>query len=193
MKKIISIMLYFVCFITGLISALEIDISSEELAEFSVTLYTDKEQILLEDVVTLEGMPYRVETLRGRYVLVNFWATWCPFCKQEKPSIQRLYDKYDGVKFTVLTVSLGETADTVKRYMSENQFGFPVVLNTDNKLRAVYAPRLPTSYILDMEGNIIARINGNKEWDSELALKVLGNLLSESLSDLGLVDKIRKK
>jgi len=180
MRKNISIMLCLMCCTAGLVFSLETGISAEELAEFNVTLYTDKEQFLLDNVVTLEGEPYCFETLRGQYVLVNFWTTWCPYCKQEKPSIQRLYDKYGGVKFTVLTVSLGETADTVKRYMSENQFGFPVVLSTDNKLRAVYAPRLPTSYILDMEGNIIARINGNKEWDSGLAIKVLENLLFDA-------------
>jgi thiol-disulfide isomerase/thioredoxin len=181
MRKNISIMLYFMCLTAGFIFSLEIDLNSEDLAKFNVTLYTDKEQILLDGVVTLEGKPYRIEALRGQYVLVNFWTTWCPFCRQEKPSIQRLYNKYGGAKFTVLTVSLGEATDMVERYMNENLFNFPVVVNTDNKLRSVYAPRIPVSYILDMEGNIIARINGNKEWDSELALKVLGNFLSDEI------------
>jgi len=181
MKKIIIIMIYLLFFTAGLLFTLEIDISEEDLTEFNLTLYTNKEQIFLENVVTLEGKPYRIETLRGQYVLVNFWTTWCPFCKQEKTSIQRLYNKYVSAKFTVLTVSLGETENTVKRYMNENQFSFPVVINTDNKLRAVYAPRIPVSYILDMEGNIIARINGNKEWDSDLALKILKILLSNTI------------
>jgi hypothetical protein len=64
--------------------------------------------------------------------------------------------------------------------MDENQYSFPVVLDRENRLREAYAPLMPASYILDPEGNIIARINGGREWDGEQALKVLRCLLPEA-------------
>jgi hypothetical protein len=90
-------------------------------------------------------------------------------------SNDRLFGKEELV---LLTVSLGEEPDTVKSYMNENQYSFPVVLDRENKLRTAYAPRIPTSYILGPDGNIIARIIWEKEWDSEQALGTLKRMVS---------------
>jgi len=176
MKKYAGIAVFIICMA---VNAQSDTISTEELGAFGVTLYAETEQIKLDEAFTLEGIPYDSGELRGKYVLINFWATWCPFCRQEKPSIQQLYSEHTNMRFTVLTISTGEQADTVRGYMLENMFDFPVVLDPKNKLKDVYAPRIPTSYIIDPEGNIIARINGNKEWGSELAKKVLRYLVSD--------------
>ena len=153
-------------------------INAEELEAFGVTVYTEKELFPLERLVTLDGAPYNGGALRGKYALVNLWATWCPYCKAEKPSMQRLYDERAGEGFTILAVSVGEDANTVRDYMSENKLNLPVALDPKNEVKEIYAPRIPTSYVLDPEGIIIARINGNKEWDSEQAQKVLEYLVT---------------
>jgi thiol-disulfide isomerase/thioredoxin len=144
--------------------------------EFDMTLYTEKEQIPLDRLLTLDGEQYSGEELRGKYTLVTFWATWCPYCRGEMPSKQRLYDNYTRENFTVLLVNVGEDTETIANFMSKNFFDIPVVRDANNELKATYANGIPTSYILDPEGNIIARINGSKEWDSEQALKTLNNL-----------------
>jgi thiol-disulfide isomerase/thioredoxin len=160
------------------------ELNSKELSTSDVTVYSEKAQLPLEGLVTLEGSPYNSEALRGRYVLVNLWASWCPDCRREKPSIQRLYMElssgrlFGNEELVLLTVSLGEEPDTVKSYMNENQYSFPVVLDRENKLRTAYAPRIPTSYILGPDGNIIARIIWEKEWDSEQALGTLRRMVS---------------
>jgi len=154
-------------------------VSAKELEAFRVTIYTEKEQIPLDELFTLEGTPYDGGALLGKYVLVNFWAARCPYCRAEKPSMQRIYDRYKGERFTLLAVSVGEDADTVMKYMGENGLDMPLVLDRENVLRERYAPGIPTSYIVDCEGNIVARINGNKEWDSKQALKILRHLVPE--------------
>ena len=151
----------------------EIVLSPEEITEFNITLYDEKTQLPLDALVTLDGSPYYSETLRGKYVLVNLWATWCPFCRAEKASVDRLYKMLKSETLTILTVSLGEEPETVRQYMDENQYGFPVAVDIENRLREAYSPRVPTSYGLDPEGNIVFRVNGGKEWDSEQALRVL--------------------
>jgi len=146
---------------------------SEDLADFDITLYDEKTQIPLDNLVALDGTPYDSEVLRGKHVLLNLWVTLCPYCRAEKPSIERLYRGQESGAFTVLAVSLGEEPETVRQYMDENRYGFPAAVDREGRLRDGYAPRLPTSYVLDPEGNILARINGEREWDGERALGLL--------------------
>ncbi|GHV13763.1 hypothetical protein FACS189491_09150 [Spirochaetia bacterium] len=153
------------------VTAPVIEVSQAELDAFNLTRYTDKEYIPLENLVTPAGLPFDPRELRGKYVFLNFWTTWCPYCAQEKPSIQQLYQESDT--FTVLTVSLGEKAGTVQEYMETNGYSFPVLVNASNSLREAWAPRIPATYILDTDGSIIARINGNKDWTSGQAVQIL--------------------
>jgi thiol-disulfide isomerase/thioredoxin len=165
------------CLSSGEISAHENDITEEELAAFRVTLYSPREQILLERLFTIDGTPYNSGVLRGNYAMVNFWTTWCPYCRQESPSVNRLNQNQAVEWFTILTISLGEKTETVTNYINGNGFDFPVVFNPENELRNIYAPRIPTTYIIDPEGYIVARINGSKEWDDEQALRILRFLI----------------
>ena len=178
-KRLIFAVIFISLIIPALVYADDIGSIAEELEAYNVTLYAEKSRLPLDELVTLEGAPYAIEALRGKYVLINLLVTWCPYCRREKPSMERLYTE-ENRTLAVLTVSLGEDVDTVKEYMRENQYSFPVAVDMENKLRGTYAPRLPTSYILDPEGNIIARINGSKEWDSKQALKVLRHLAPEA-------------
>jgi thiol-disulfide isomerase/thioredoxin len=159
--------------------AQENDVSPEELAAFNVTLYAEPEAFPFDHISSLDGQRLDRSALAGKYLLVNLFATWCPYCEREKPSLQRLYRERAGERFTVLAVAVGERAETVTFYMKEHGYDFPAGVDVENKLRGEYAPRLPTSYILDGEGKILARIAGNKDWDGELARKVLGSLIPE--------------
>jgi len=177
-----------VFFLTLIISARsyanDSEINPNELSKVDVAIYSEKVQLPMEGLITLAGALFNSETLRGKYVLVNLWASWCPDCRREKPSIERLYMElsngrlFGNEELVLLTVSLGEDPDTVKSYMEKNQYSFPVVLDRENKLRAAFASWVPTSYVLDPDGNIIARIIREDEWDGEQALRTLKRLVS---------------
>lgn len=162
----------------------DIELIRKKIPVSEVTLYSERAKLPLEGLVTLEGAFYNSEALRGKCVLVNLWASWCPDCRKEKPSIERLYRElingrlFSKEEFTLLTVSLGEEPDTVKSYMNKNQYSFPVVLDKENRLRKEYASWIPTSYVLAPDGSIIARIIWEEEWDSEQALGTLKRLVS---------------
>jgi thiol-disulfide isomerase/thioredoxin len=141
---------------------------AEELEKHRVTITNRSEKFPFELIETEAG-----EALSGKYVLVNMFATWCPYCGKEKPSLERLHEKYGNEGLTVFGVSVGETAETVAEYMREGGYTFPVGMNRDGSLREKYAPRLPTSYVVDGGGKIVARINGDKEWDSEEMVRIL--------------------
>jgi len=183
-KILIFTMFYFAFVVLAQLYANDYELNPKELSTFDITFYAEKPKLSLEGLFTLEGALYNNEALRGKFVFVNLWASWCPDCKREKPSIERLYRELSNSRLfgkdelILLTVSLGEEPDTVKSYMTENQYSFPVVLDRENKIPREYTPWIPTNYFLDPDGNIIARMIWEKEWDSEQALKTLKRLVS---------------
>ncbi len=114
---------------------------------------------------------------RGSVVLLNFWATWCPPCRQEMPSIQRLADKLAGKAFTVMAISVGEERKTVADFIAREKFRFPVYLDRSGSIGAKFGARsIPTTYIVDKTGRIIAGYVGSREYDSPAMLEILGEL-----------------
>jgi len=174
------IFLIFVFFYTVIASySQDFGLTEEELAAFRVTVYTQEEKIPLDGLLTLEGLPFDSTALQGRYVLLNMGATWCPYCNREKPTIERLFSEYfRNDNFTILVIYLNEKVETVKTYMERGDYHFPAVVDTTSRLYDEYAPQIPATYLTDPEGKIIARINGYKEWDSDTAIRLIGNIIS---------------
>jgi len=183
-KTFIAAVIYLALIVQAQLHSNDYELNPKELSTSDLTFYTEKTKLPLEGLYKLDGTLYNSKPLHGKYVLVNLWASWCPDCRREKPSIERLYRElssgrlFGKEELSLLTVSLGEEPDTVKSYMTENQYSFPVVLDKEDKLHKEYAPWIPTSYILGPDGNIVARITWEKEWDSEQALKTLKRLVS---------------
>jgi thiol-disulfide isomerase/thioredoxin len=126
----------------------------------------------------LDGRAHDLAQLRGRVVLVNFWASWCPPCVREMPSMQRLKDKLAGRPFTILAVNMAEPDKDVRAFLSKLKVDFPVPMDRDGaalKSWKVYV--YPTSFVLDAEGHIRLGVFGEVEWDSpEVMAKVVGLL-----------------
>ncbi len=126
----------------------------------------------------LNGRVHRLEDYRGQVVLVNFWATWCPPCRAEMPSMQRLQDKLAGRPFTILAVDMGETEAEVRDFLKEVPVRFPILMDKDGAaLRAWKVRAFPTSFVVDAEGRIRYSLFGAKEWDDADGLEKVGALL----------------
>ncbi|WP_333843645.1 TlpA disulfide reductase family protein, partial [Pelomicrobium sp.] len=126
----------------------------------------------------LSGRVHRLEDYRGQVVLVNFWATWCPPCRAEMPSMQRLQDKLAGRPFAILAVDMGETEAEVRDFLKEVPVRFPILLDKDGAaLRAWKVRAFPTSFVVDTEGRVRYSLFGAKEWDDPDALEKIGVLL----------------
>jgi len=120
---------------------------------------------LLED---MDGKKRRLSDLRGKVVLVNFWATWCPPCRREMPSIERLSQALKGAAFEIFAVNVAENLDTVFSFTGtlDPIPTFPIVFDTDSKvLKAWPVMGLPTTFILNKQGRIVYRAVGGREFD----------------------------
>jgi thiol-disulfide isomerase/thioredoxin len=129
----------------------------------------------------LRGQTHSLEDYRGQVVLVNFWATWCPPCIQEMPSMQRLKERMDGKPFAILAVDMGESEFQVREFLKEVKVDFTILLdNAGTALKTWKVRAFPTSYVLDAEGRIRYGLFGAKEWDDADAVAKINALVAEA-------------
>jgi len=103
----------------------------------------------------LEGQSISLSDFRGSPVLINFWATWCPPCREEMPFLQQIYEEWLDKKLVLLAVDIGETPDTVESFMQSQNLSFPVLLDTNKDVAPDYNIRyIPTTFLIDEDGII---------------------------------------
>jgi len=123
-----------------------------------------------------------LEKLRGKVVVVNFWATWCPPCRREMPSLQRLWQRHGGkTDLQIVAVNVGEDADTVLGFMGTMDVApsFTIALDRDSAVMRNWPIKgLPTTFLLDRDGRIVYRAIGGREFDSAESIALINRLLA---------------
>lgn len=135
--------------------------------------------LLLPD---LEGHMHDLGDYRGRVVLVNFWASWCPPCVREMPSLQRLKDRLLGRPFAILAVNMAEDSHTVRTFLRDKvRADFTVLLDGDGEaLKRWKVFVFPTSFVIGSDGRIRYGAYGELPWDEEPAIGVIQSLLPKN-------------
>ncbi|ALC92767.1 membrane-associated thiol-disulfide oxidoreductase [Bacillus sp. FJAT-18017] len=120
-------------------------------------------------IKTLDGADVKLSELRGKKIIVNFWATWCPPCKAEIPHMQDFYDSVDKTKVEILAINLTTTeknTGSVKEFVTDKNVTFPVLLDEDGDISDQYqAITIPTSYLIDTKGIVRKKIVGPMDKD----------------------------
>lgn len=127
----------------------------------------------------LNGKKVSLSDYRGKVVFVNIWATWCPPCREEMPSMQKLYDRFKGENFEILAVSIDSTgAKAVAPFMRELNLTFPALLDTKGKIGSLYGTTgVPESFIIDKEGILIEKVIGPLDWATPKVFQFFQDLI----------------
>jgi peroxiredoxin len=122
----------------------------------------------------LRGGTVPFSSMRGKVVLLSFWATWCPPCVSEMPSLNKLYQELRPRGFEVVAVSLDRSADDVREYTGKKGFKFLILMDEGNKVARLYKVfSTPTTFLIDRKGNIIERFYGEYDWqDRDIRAKI---------------------
>ncbi|MGI9532051.1 TlpA family protein disulfide reductase [Lutimonas sp.] len=138
-----------------------------------------KEQIKLENyqwqLRKMSGDYIDFSQFENKIVVVNFWATWCPPCVAEMPSFQKLYDAY-GDKVVFLFVANDEP-DKVARFISDHGYELPIYYQVSNRPPEMDSNSLPTTYIIDATGRIVASKVGAANWNSSKVRNLLEKII----------------
>jgi len=128
--------------------------------------------------LTLDGKPSRLSYLKGNVVVLNFWATWCPPCVDEAPSLNALQRRIAPLGGTVLGISLDEDQDAYENFLKAYQLGFPNYRDPSKKIAMDYGTTMyPETYIIDRQGRLDRKIIGPQDWTSPEMTTYLDSIL----------------
>jgi peroxiredoxin len=112
------------------------------------------------------GTYFKMSEHRGKVVLVNFWATWCPPCLEEMPAMERLWRRHKDAGLVLVAVSLDADPKKVPPFVSEHKFSFPIALDPKMETADKYGVRaLPSSFVVSRDGTLAGFALGPRQWD----------------------------
>jgi len=120
---------------------------------------------------------------KGKVLLLNFWATWCPPCRREIPSMARLHDKYASQGLKIIAISVDQRRDDLINFMKEYRMPFEVLHDADRAVSRQYGVfRYPESFLVSRDGKVVRHMIGAVNWMSEPITRTIDNMLAEPSS-----------
>ena len=128
----------------------------------------------------LNGQEIQLSSLKGKVVLVNFWATWCPPCREEIPSMMKLNQAMQGKPFQMLAISIDEGGkEDVERYFKKQGVSLPALLDSDGKVAKRYGTTgVPETFVLNTKGLIIKKVIGPMDWAAPQVVAALDEMIA---------------
>jgi thiol-disulfide isomerase/thioredoxin len=162
-------------------TGMPIKVFFNRMMAFSPSEVDETERVVLTkynwNLATLDNEPVNFSQSEGKVVVVNLWATWCPPCVAEMPSMQKLYEFYgDRVDFYFVTSEVNERP---VKFISKNAYSFPVYRESQAMPEVLRSKSIPATYIISKDGTIVIDEKGAANWNSKKVHQVLDGLLAE--------------
>jgi peroxiredoxin len=154
-----------------------------------MTAATSKTQLLTKVIGTpyadnfilmnIDGQDVSLSDYQGRFVLLNFWATWCPPCVKEMPALSELHselnDQHGGLE--VVGIHVGPALATVNQFLNDRPVTFDVLIDSDMSLASWDVAGLPTTFLISPTGQIIYKAVGEREWNSKEMIQLIKDII----------------
>lgn len=128
---------------------------------------------------TLEGTPWRLADLRGRPLLLNFWASWCEPCRAELPSLELLAARHEAQGLRVMTVNFRETDAALRRFAERQPLSLPILRDVDGAAARAFGVRIfPTTLVVGRDGRVLFSVVGEADWTADPARGWIGALFA---------------
>lgn len=152
-----------------------------KFSPFGPSRIAQEEQVQLQPfdyrVTSLDGIKVNSPVGKGKVTFISYWATWCPPCIAEIPSLELLYADYGNtVNFLFIT---NEEPDKVQKFLDRKELNIPAVRPLMNTPEALYERSIPTNYIIDKKGNIVLKEQGAANWNNAEVRELLDSLLAQ--------------
>lgn len=128
----------------------------------------------------ISGKDIRLSSFKGSPVLLNFWATWCPYCRKERAELNSLYKEFRDRELIIISVSTDSSVQTVKRFIEKSPADYIVINDKDGKAVSLYkVSGLPTSFLIDRDGVIKNKFIGFRKWTSSGSKRLIHALVEK--------------
>ena len=141
-----------------------------------------KERLAAPDFTLLnpDGNKVSLKDFQGKVVFLNFWATWCESCREEMPSMERLYREFKGKGFEIVAVNVKDKRPEALAFVKQLKLTYPIVMDPEGEVGLLYgAFGLPATYLIDRKGVVLARMFGPADWYSPAARKLIAALVEQ--------------
>jgi thiol-disulfide isomerase/thioredoxin len=141
-------------------------------------LAREKRPVVDFSLKLVDGGTVTLSSLKGKVVFLNFWATWCPPCREEMPSMEILYRRFRNQGLELLAVDLMENSKTVSAFLANNRLSFPAALDSNGRVGSYYGIQaIPATFIVDRDGKIILYTAGGRNWNTPAVIAAFEELL----------------
>ena len=155
-------------------------LSAEDLRAVGLSPVKPGTRVIDFELEDLKGKKIKLSSLSGQVVFLNFWATWCPPCRAEMPSMERLHARFKDRGLVVLGVDLQEGKSEVEGFVREYKLTFPILLDRTGSAGGDYGVRsIPTTFVIGRDGSIVAGRIGGQEWDDPKVVALFERLLGK--------------
>ena len=145
-------------------------------------------------LIDINGRQFTLSEFKGKIVFLNFWTTWCPECRIEMPSMEKLHRRLNGQDFEMIAVNIQEPALQVKNFLKKYQLTFTVLLDAKGEIGRQFGIRaIPATYILDKNGGIIGKAFGSRHWDGKESIALFEHLINRVVQNTKTNEHEQKK
>jgi peroxiredoxin len=131
-------------------------------------------------LIDTRDQKHALSDYRGKVVLINFWASWCPPCIYEMPELQKLQNHFANKAFEVVTINVGENKYKVRKFSKAIKLDLPILLDTTrNTFSSWGVATLPTSFLIDSDGHIRYKARGNPGWEDQETLSIIEKMIQQ--------------
>ena len=131
-------------------------------------------------LVNPAGKKVSLQDFRGKVVFLNFWASWCGPCRGEMPGMDKLYREFKGKGFEIVAVNVKDKRDDALKFMKDLKISYPVAFDPEGEIGLLYgAWVMPSTYLIDRKGIVLARMWGHADWYSADARKLIKTLVEQ--------------
>jgi thiol-disulfide isomerase/thioredoxin len=180
--NILFVFFLFILFFNPLGIGTTIKSSIIRTISFGPSVIEEKDRVFLSNynwqLQDLEGNYVDFNSQKSKVIFISFWATWCPPCVAEMPSIQDLYNKY-GDKLEFMLIS-DESPAKINGFKDKNGYNFPIYSNVSSPLTEFESSSIPTSFLIDKNGGIVIKKKGAANWNSISTKGIIDELLNEN-------------
>jgi len=179
-KRLPKILVALVCAGTLWSAGTDFSPAPEAFGQSGFQRYTHPQAVPGFSLPDLQGKQVDIRDHRGQVILLNFWATWCPNCRQEGPSLQKLYHQYQSRGLIFYRISSKEKPEAVKPFLEKESLNVPVLIDRTGQTERLFGVWVhPTTYLINRQGLVCYRTMGVFDWTTLQATSILDQLLKE--------------